>query len=80
MPPRKLAMNEGDNEYLVASRFIEENELPPYFAEQVRRIWWPMWLSDYGNSCSVCMCAVTLCTVALCAACHCVLARNRSCP
>ncbi|PNW78780.1 hypothetical protein CHLRE_09g389912v5 [Chlamydomonas reinhardtii] len=35
MPPRKLAMNEGDNEYLVASRFIEENELPPYFAEQI---------------------------------------------
>jgi hypothetical protein len=29
-------MNEGDNEYLVAGRFIEENELPPYFAEQVR--------------------------------------------
>ncbi|GIL93050.1 hypothetical protein Vretifemale_20531 [Volvox reticuliferus] len=35
LPPKKLALNRGENPYLVAQRFISENELPPYFTEQI---------------------------------------------
>ncbi|GLI62315.1 hypothetical protein VaNZ11_004922, partial [Volvox africanus] len=35
LPAKKLALNRGDNPYLVAQSFIAENELPPYFTEQV---------------------------------------------
>ncbi|GIL66282.1 hypothetical protein Vafri_19894 [Volvox africanus] len=35
LPPKKLAMNRGDNPYLVAQSFITDNELPPYFVEQI---------------------------------------------
>lgn len=37
LPPKKLAMDRVDNPYLVAQSFIAENELPPYFTEQVWR-------------------------------------------
>ncbi len=35
-PALKLALNRGDNPYIVADGFIEEHGLPPYFKEQVR--------------------------------------------
>ncbi|KAG2485913.1 hypothetical protein HYH03_015357 [Edaphochlamys debaryana] len=35
LPPKKLAMDAGDNPYLVAQRFIGEHDLPPYFQEQI---------------------------------------------
>ncbi|GLC42085.1 hypothetical protein PLESTB_001066500 [Pleodorina starrii] len=35
LPPKKLALDREDNPYLVAQRFIAENELPPYFTEQI---------------------------------------------
>ncbi|PSC75649.1 phospholipase A-2-activating [Micractinium conductrix] len=33
--PRKLAINRGDNPYLVADRFLEENELPASYKDQI---------------------------------------------
>jgi hypothetical protein len=33
--PRKLAVNRGENPYVAARRFLEQEELPPYFTEQV---------------------------------------------
>lgn len=34
-PPKKLALNAGDNPYIVADRFIEQEGLPAYFKEQI---------------------------------------------
>lgn len=34
-PPRKLPYNRGENPYIAADRFIEEEGLPLYFKEQV---------------------------------------------
>lgn len=45
---RKLALNEDENPYLVAQRFIEQEELPPYFQEQVGG-----WYGAVGPSCRV---------------------------
>jgi hypothetical protein len=32
---RKLAVNRGENPYVAARRFLEDEELPPYFTEQI---------------------------------------------
>jgi hypothetical protein len=34
-PARKLAVNRGENPYMAARRFLEEEELPAHFTEQV---------------------------------------------
>ncbi|KAL3142952.1 hypothetical protein ABBQ38_003237 [Trebouxia sp. C0009 RCD-2024] len=35
MPPLKLPVNEGDNPYIAADKFIERNELPTSYREQI---------------------------------------------
>ena len=39
-PPKKLACNRGENPYIVADRFLQQEELPTGYREQV---WGKVW-------------------------------------